>query len=168
MIVTFLVIIGILGRLIPHAPNFTPLGAVTLFGGTYLPKRIALVLPLATMLLSDLFIGFDSWSSRLTVYGSFLLIGCIGLWLRTHKSTINVVLASLLSSILFFLITNTSVWAFSDMYAKTLDGLLLSYTLAIPFFRNTLTSDLLYTAIFFGSYEFAMYLRKRTLRLASL
>lgn len=140
-------------RLVPHMPNFAPIAAMALFGGAYLGKRYALTLPLFAMVLSDLFIGFDSIASRVAVYGSFLLIGLIGLWLRKHRSFQNIVIATLASSVLFFVITNFGVWAFGVLYPKTTEGLVLCFTAALPFFRNTLVGDMFYSTVFFGGYE---------------
>ncbi len=140
-------------RLVPHAPNFAPIGAMALFGGSYLNKKTALVLPLAAMVLSDFFIGFDSITSRLTVYGSFALIVLIGFWLRNRKSIGNIVLASITASVLFFIITNLAIWLAGSLYPKTFAGLVACYSAAIPFFRNTMAGDLFYTGVFFGSFE---------------
>lgn len=147
-------------RLIPHLPNFAPIGAMALFGGAYLGKKWAIVLPLAAMILSDVFLGFDSFASRASVYGSFVLIGLIGIWLRKHRTFQNIVLASLASSTLFFVITNYAVWAFGGLYSKDFSGLIECYTLAIPFFRNTIVGDLFYTGVFFGGYELVWLLTR--------
>ena len=136
------VIAAALIRLVPHAPNFAPIGAMALFGGTYLNKKAAFFLPLGAMLFSDFFIGFDSITSRLTVYGSFAMIVLIGFWLRKERSVGKVILASLVASILFFIITNFGVWMAGSLYPKTLEGLVVCYTAAIPFFRNTMAGDL--------------------------
>ncbi|HEX8931783.1 MAG TPA: DUF6580 family putative transport protein [Patescibacteria group bacterium] len=150
-----LIIGGALMRLVPHLPNFTPIAGMALFGGVFLKKRYALIIPLAAMLVSDFFIGFHSLMPY--VYGSFVLSGLIGLWLRSHKNVFTIVSATFLSSVLFFLITNFGVWA-EGMYARNLSGLLESYMMAIPFFRNTVLGDLFYTGVFFGAYELAMML----------
>ena len=152
------VIAAALLRLLPHAPNFAPIGAMALYGGVYLGKKQALALPLAAMIVSDIFLGFDGWSSRLTVYGSFVAIGLIGIWLRKHKNPMNIFGAALAGSLLFFVVTNFGVWAFGTMYPRTLEGLVACYVSAIPFFRNTVTGDLFYTGAFFGSYELARQL----------
>ncbi len=146
----FMIISGVVARLLPHLPNFTPIAATALFGGVYLKKRYALIIPLAAMFISDIFIGFHSMMPY--VYGSFVLTGLIGMWLRTHKNVQNVAAGALISSILFFLITNFGVWA-GGMYARDLSGLLESYVMAIPFFKNTILGDLFYTGAFFGAYE---------------
>src|SRR3989304_5685350 len=103
-------------RLVPHVPNFAPIGAMALFGGTYLNKKTAFLLPLVAMVLSDFFIGFDSVLSRFTVYGSFALIVLVGFWLRKERSVGKIVLASLTASVLFFIITNFGVWFAGSLY----------------------------------------------------
>ena len=147
------IIIGILARLFPHAPNFTPIAAMGLFGAVYFNKRYAISVPLAAMLISDFLIGFYEWQLMAAVYGSFLLITIIGFWVRNNKSSYKVIAAAPLSSVVFFLITNFAVWAFTPWYAKTFTGLMQTFLLAIPFFKNTLLGDLFYVSLFFGSYE---------------
>jgi Family of unknown function (DUF6580) len=141
-------------RLVPHPPNVAPIAAMALFGGAYLNKKYALVVPLVALFLSDIFLGF--YQGMLFVYGSFLLIGVIGLWLRTHKSFRTVILASIGSSILFYLITNFGVWAAGTMYERSLNGLFECYFMGLPFFRNTLLGDLGYVGLFFGGYEIVL------------
>ncbi len=146
-----LVFAAAMSRLIPHPPNFTPIAAMALSCGVYLDKRYAFIVPLAAMLISDYFIGFHE--GMWLVYGSFLLIGLIGLWLKSHKRVHLIVAGTLLSSILFFVITNFGVWAFGTMYTKTFAGLTECYVAAIPFFRNTLLGDFLYVGVIFGLFE---------------
>lgn len=155
------VAIGAVSRVIPHPANFAPITAMALFGGVYLNKRQALTLPILAMILSDLFIGFDSIPMRLSVYGSFLISVFIGFWVKNHKSSKNIVFASLFSSILFFVITNFAVWAFGSMYVKSITGLMECYLLAVPFFRNTILGDITYTTVFFGCYELLISLVKK-------
>lgn len=155
LIIFFAVIL----RLIPHPPNFAPIAAMALFGGAYLDKKYALIVPLLALFISDIFLGFHS--TMPFVYGSFLVIGLIGMWLKRHRTITNVVLGTLLSSILFFLITNLGVWLVGNIYQKTLEGLMQAYFYAIPFFRNTLAGDFFYTGLFFGSYELFLSLIKR-------
>lgn len=157
-----LVIFGITSRLIPHAPNIAAIGAIMLFGGTYLPKKI-FWLPILALLISDYFIGFYG-TDMFYVYGSYLLVGLVGLWLRSHKKPAIVLGSALSSSLLFFLITNFGVWAPpNNWYTHNLAGLIQSYTMALPFFRNSLIGDLGYTIVLFGGYELAQYLSKRYL-----
>ncbi len=146
-----IVFFAVILRLIPHPANVAPIAAMALFGGVYLDKRYALIVPLTALFISDISLGFHN--TMLFVYGSFLLTGLIGLWLKKHKSLRNIFLGALVSSLLFFLITNFGVWTVGTMYPKTASGLLESYILALPFFRNTIIGDLLYAGIFFGGYE---------------
>ena len=149
---TVIILFAVTLRLVPHPPNFAPIAAMALFGGAYLNRRYALVVPIAALLLSDLVIGFYSPLVMVSVYGSFVLTGLMGLWLKKRKSAGNVVLTAMGASILFFLVTNFAVWA-AGSYARDLSGLAQSYLMGLPFFRNTLLGDLFYTGVFFGGYE---------------
>jgi len=126
---------------------------MALFGGAYMSKKQALTLPILAMVLSDFIIGFDSLPMRLAVYGSFLLIVLMGMFIKKQINAKNVIFASFLASILFFIITNFAVWEFGHLYSKTIEGLMQSYFFAIPFFRNTVFGDLFYNGIFFGAYN---------------
>src|SRR5882724_10892978 len=99
-----IILVAALMRIVPHPANVAPIAAMALFGGVYLDKKYAIILPLAALFISDIFLGFNQ--SMPYVYGSFVLTGLIGMWLRTHKSFNNIVLGTLISSIIFFLITN--------------------------------------------------------------
>ena len=149
----FFIFLGAVMRFLPHAPNFAPIGAMALFGGAKLNKKYALILPLAAMIVSDYFIGFYSWQIMASVYGSFLIYGLLGLWARKNGGWLKIGGATLAGSILFFLITNGAVWAFSSMYPHTLVGLFACYAAGLPFWRNTLLGDVFFTAVFFGVYE---------------
>ena len=107
-------------------------------------------MPLSALFLSDLVLGF--YHHMEVVYASFALIVCIGLWLQQNRSALRVAGAALASSLLFFLLTNFGVWASDSLYPMTLNGLMACYLAAIPFFRNTLLGDLLYTIILFGGF----------------
>ncbi|OGY55270.1 MAG: hypothetical protein A3A24_02080 [Candidatus Buchananbacteria bacterium RIFCSPLOWO2_01_FULL_46_12] len=157
VIAFILIVLGVTCRLLPHWWNFTPLAAIALFSGVYLGWRYALVLPLLTMLSSDIFIGFYEWPVMLAVYGSFILIGLISWGVKKYKSVETIFAASIIASVIFFLVTNYAVWQFSPWYEKSLAGLLESYTLALPFFRNTLLGDLFYSAVLFGAYEAVVF-----------
>ncbi len=162
LIGTTLILAAALSRLLPHPDNFTPIMAIALAGGVYLDKRFALVVPLTALILSDIFIGFHN--TIFFVYGSFVLIGFIGLWLKAHKKPLPVIGSALLSSTLFFIITNFGVWLTGGgwFYPKTWQGLIECYTLAIPFFRNTIAGDLVYTGVLFGLFELSKYALRLT------
>lgn len=155
-------ILGLLARFIPHPANFAPIAAIALFSARYLPKKFAFILPLSIMLISDLFLGFYGLEMAF-VYGSFIIAGVIGLIGRNQKVSSFIPFASFSSSVIFFLITNFGVWLTTTMYAKNLIGLSSCFISALPFFRNTLLSDLFYTTIFVGAYEIAFILGKKIL-----
>lgn len=148
-----LVTLGVASRLLPHLWNFAPIAAIALFSGVYLGRRYALILPPVAMLIGDLFIGFYSLPLMVAVYGSYVFIGLIGVWIKKYKSLETVVAASITASVLFFLVTNFVVWQFSPWYAKSISGLIQTFTMALPFFRNTLMGDLFYVSVLFGAYE---------------
>jgi hypothetical protein len=146
-----IVLVAVLVRFLPHPANVAPIAAMALFGGAYLNKKYAVILPLIAMLISDLFLGFHN--TMPFVYGSFLVASFIGLTLKNKVKVKAVLGASLLSSVIFYVVTNFGVWLLSGMYEMTILGLIKCYVLAIPFFRNTLAGDLFYTVMMFGGYE---------------
>jgi hypothetical protein len=147
-----IVLLAAASRLIKHPFNFTPVAAMALFAGCYLKKWWAVALPLAAMLVSDYFIGFYDWPVMASVYLGIALAFAIGWYLNKYLKWYNVVLASLASSVAFFVVTNFAVWAFFNWYPHTWAGLISCFTLALPFFRNTLAGDLVYSGLFFGAY----------------
>ena len=151
--VLLLLTLGIITRFLPHPANFTAIGAIAMFGGLYLPKRWAIVGPLLAMFVSDIFIGFYSWPIMLSVYLGFIVMGLIGLFARRNKKISTVIGGTLLGSIIFYLLTNFAVWAFGTMYAHNFAGLIQSYTMALPFFKNSLMGDMLYTTVLVGGFE---------------
>ena len=153
-----LIILGVMARFLPHPANFAPIGAIAIFGGMYLPKRAALIVPLLAMLASDFFIGFYDFRIMLSVYGSFLFMGAVGFWIRKNKNAVSVVGGTLFGSFLFFLVTNAAVWFFGTMYAPNFAGLMQSYFMALPFFRNSLLGDLFYVGVLVGGMELVLRL----------
>lgn len=148
-IISIMILAAAFTRLIPHPPNFTAVGAIALFGGAYFSeKKFAFIIPMLAMLLSDLIIGFHN--GMLSVYFSFVLIVVIGILLSRNLKFSNVVLASLLSSIIFFVLTNFQMWLQSSLYAKNISGLVACYVAAIPFFHNTVLGDLFFVGTLLG------------------
>jgi hypothetical protein len=156
-----IIFIAAFSRLLPHAPNFSPLGAVALFGGAYIANRyLAILIPLLAMLASDALMGFNGWyftEQVIAVYGSFTLISMIGLLLQRDKSAIKVAGASVAASVIFFVLTNFAVWLGGYFHSPALypmnsTGLAECYIAALPFFKNSLTGDLFYSAVLFGSF----------------
>ncbi|MDP2586369.1 MAG: hypothetical protein Q8P32_01160 [Candidatus Komeilibacteria bacterium] len=158
LLIIFLAALGLIYRLMPHPANFSPIGAITLFAGVYLTRKWFLTVPLGIMLATDLFLGFYEWQTMLAVYACLTLTFFLGKKLSTNKNFINIASAGLAMSVVFFVVTNFTVWAFSSWYPHTWSGLLLNYNLAIPFFRNSLLGDVFFMAALFGGYEFLRHL----------
>jgi hypothetical protein len=156
MLALLMITFGFLSRIVVHTPNFSPVLSLALFGGAYLKGRQGIWVPLALMVLSDAFLGFHDTIAY--TWGSILLISLIGLYLRDHKNWVNILSASLVSSVLFFLITNFG--AFLSLYPHTLAGLQQCYVLAIPFYRSTLVSTMGYSLVLFSLWEFLLSRRE--------
>lgn len=137
--------------------NFSPLDAIALLSGAYCSKRVSgFFICLISVWVGDIFINriyFSHWSlfypGFYWQYSGYLLISLIGSLLRHRLSLINLIFASLTSSILFFMISNFGVWFSGFLYPLTLNGLTDCYIAAIPFFKNTILSDLFFCIIFF-------------------
>ena len=152
IIIASLILVAALTRLIPHPPNFTPIMALGLFGGAYFSdKRFAFLVPLAAMFISDIIIGFHPtiWA----VYFSLVLGTFIGKLIINKINFSKIVIASITSSIIFFIITNFAHWL--TFYPLTTDTFIKCYIDAIPFFRNTFFGDLTYCGVLFGSFSVA-------------
>jgi hypothetical protein len=146
-----LVIIGVLSRLAPHPANVTAVGALAVFSGSKYNTTKALGITVGTMLVSDAVVGFHAvmWAT----YGSLAFSVLLARVFLRKQSIIRIAGITLASSIIFYLVTNFAVWVVpGSMYPKTLSGLIESYIMALPFFRNSLIGDISYSAIFFGSY----------------
>jgi len=161
-----LILVGIFSRLIPHAPNFTAVGATALFAGaTIRPSWLAYLLPLTVLWISDLYLNNGMyknmfpesytgwrWMGDIWVYLSFIGIVLLGK-LFIHKIKIkNVVLGSLAASLSFFMITNFGVWLGNPAWPQNAAGLGGCYAFALPFFGNTLAADLLFSSVLFSIY----------------
>ena len=147
--------------------NVSPITAIALFGGAYFAKKNwAYLVPFLAMWITDIilnntiyaqyFEGFV-WHGNLWVYGAFFLIVMIGIHFLKKVRPLNLLITTIGASLLFFVLTNFGVWAGSALYPKTIAGLIECYTLAIPFYQNTLIGDLLCTAVLFGGFELVRY-----------
>ena len=151
LIIIAIIIFAAFTRLIHHPPNFTPIIAIGLFGGAYLQdRRLALLFPLIAMIIADAFLGFHE--TMVWVYGSLILISMVGILLQNRITLKNCTVATLGGSLLFFLVTNFGVWIISGFYEKSIAGLITCYSMALPFFYNTLAGSVVYSAIMFGGY----------------
>ncbi len=137
-----------LSRLIPHPPNFAPIMAIALFGGAvFTDRRLAFLVPMAAMLVSDLILGLHA--QMWLVYGCFAIVVSMGMLLG-RRGVLPLLGATLAGSVLFFLATNLGVWAFSGLYLHDMAGLVACYSAAIPFFHNSLLGNLFFVSVLFG------------------
>lgn len=146
------ILIVAFSRLLPHPLNVTPIAAIALFGGAMFNNRtLAFAVPLAAMLVSDIFLGFHN--TMLSVYTAFALTVLIGFAVKNEKSPVKLAIASISGSVLFFMITNFAVWFGDVYYTQDVNGLLTCYAAGVPFFRNSLLGDLFFNAVLFGGYH---------------
>ena len=152
-------------------PNFAPVAAMALFAGYYFRSRLlALCVPLLVMAISDGFLGGYDWAMMTMVYGMLALPVAFRGWLRrafalnnarpsrTAASLMGLFASGVMSSLLFFVVTNVGVWCRFGTYERSVAGLCHCYVAAIPFFRYTLAGDLFFTVVLFGSYALALSL----------
>ncbi|HET6227303.1 MAG TPA: DUF6580 family putative transport protein [Bacteroidia bacterium] len=156
---TMAVLIAAISRIFPHIPNFTPIAAMALFGGAqFKDKTSAFIIPLLAMFISDCILeytmGWGFHNTILYVYASFILITCIGMYVKKNITIQSVLMGCLASSMLFFIITNFGVWAASG-FQNGAAGLTTMYVAGIPFFGPTVAGDLFYNGILFGSFYLA-------------
>nr|WP_108975476.1 DUF6580 family putative transport protein [Leptospira ryugenii] len=155
--VLFMVLVAAASRLLPHPPNFTPILAVSLFAGAYIvPRKWAFLVPVVAMFLSDLVIGLHELLPL--VYLCMMLSVFLGSHLGQKPKLTSTFGLSVLSSVFFFFVTNLAVWLTSGMYSLDWIGFISCFTLALPFFQNSIVGDLFFTGVLFGS----MYVIEKT------
>ena len=154
-----LTVLAALARLIPHPPNFAPIGAAALFGGARLRGWQAYLVPLVAMLATDpirswMEGGYPAYSwGSVAIYGSFMISVLLGrLFLQNSANAARIGAVALAGSVQFFLLTNFTTWAASSMYPHTWAGLMACYIAAVPFFGYTVAGDLVYCGVLFGAY----------------
>ena len=155
-----LILILLFSRLIPHPSNFTPILAVGVFSGFYFRNfLLGALIVIFSMFLGDLYLGFHD--KMFFTYISLAIAVALGLLIKRLKFT-EILFSGLASSVCFFIITNFGAWLTLEMYEKNFAGLLQSYTLAIPFFHNTLISTFLYLILLKLLFDFII--SKKTIK----
>lgn len=166
-VVIGMIVLAFVSRLLPHPDNFSPVASIALFGAAFFSRKyLAYILPLVAMFLSDLLVNniiYAQWYGEFrwftpgfaSIYGSFLLITLMGSTVLKKVSLPRVLGSSVGASIIFFLITNLGFWYAGELYPITWEGMLMSYTAALPFFDNTLAGNLVYSTVLFGGYALA-------------
>ena len=158
--VVALITLGVVGRLLPHWPNFTPVVAIAVFAAyVFRHGPLAWIIPLAVMFISNAIIGFYEWGVMAGVYGALLVaVGFGRVAFTKGTSAFAVGAASLASALAFFVITNFAVWAFGahgQIYPMTLSGLVACYTAALPYFKFMLAGTAFWAVLLFGGYHLA-------------
>ena len=139
LFVVSLIFFAILSRFLPHPPNFTPIAAIALLSSKgFVNRWVAFLIPIVSLFISDLFLGLHTTIPF--VYGSFILIALLGRYVKKIN-----IFSVLLSSSIFFLVTNLGVWLLH--YPLSVEGIFQCYILALPFFLNTVIGDLVYGAL---------------------
>lgn len=165
LLITAIIVFGFAARLIPHFPNFAPMGALALFAAAfYKRKYLALIIPAIVWWGSDLYLnnfvyqlneGFTFFSS-FQIYNliSIALIVLLGVILFRKMNIARIALGSVSASLIFFIVSNFGVWLQGGLYTKTFDGLVNCYLMAIPFYKATFLSDMIFTVVFFSAMYF--------------
>ena len=158
-----LVVLDVVARLLPHAPNFTPVAASAVFAGMiFRSGALAIATPISAMLLSDFILGPDDWRIMSVGYAALALPAIFGRWGQRwgRRFRAPVVLAPLVlsSSLVFFAVTNLAVWAFSGMYTGDFAGLVHCYAAALPFLQNSVMGDVFWATILFGGWYIIKHL----------
>ncbi|MBV8759055.1 MAG: hypothetical protein JO257_17335 [Deltaproteobacteria bacterium] len=161
LIAISLLVVTVASRLVPHPWNFTPMIAVALFAGARIERGWAAMLAVVGCLaLGDLAIGVFPYDGMIWVYAPMLAIALVGRLLVTRRSALATLVAALGAGLLFFVVSNFGVWL-GTLYAHTPAGLADCYIAALPFYRNQIVGDLVFTGALFGLHAAAMNLRAR-------
>lgn len=162
--ISCMILLAALSRLIPHPINFAPISGIALFGAAYYSKKYwAFIIPIVSMWISDLIINnvvyaeyFDGfvwfYSGSLFTYAAFVAIAILGMNALKRVTVSRVVASAMSASILFFALSNFGVWLSSGMYPHTWNGLATCYAAGLPFLKNTVAGDLVYSALLFGAF----------------
>jgi len=166
-ILCVMILLAAFSRIVPHIPNFSPLGAISLFGAAYFVKKWqAFLIPIAATWLSDLFINnviYAQYYPKFTwfyegfywQYGSYLLITLAGILIFRKINPQKIIVGALTSTIIFFLVSNFGCWIGSTTYPQNFGGLMTCYVAGIPFLKGTILGDLVYSGVLFGMFALA-------------
>jgi hypothetical protein len=162
-----MIVLAAFSRMIPHTLNFSPLGAIGLFGAAYFSKKWqAFVIPIAATWLSDLFINNVIYEASNPTfiwfykgfywqYGSYLLITLAAIFIFKKVDVKRILGAVTASVAIFFLISNFGCWIGNADYPQNISGLLTCYAAGLPFLKGTLSGDLFYSGVLFGIFALA-------------
>jgi hypothetical protein len=152
-LVAFLIGFDVVARLLPHAPGFLPVAASGLFAARVLRvPALAVMVPVLAMILSDVALPVEDWRIQAVGFAAIAIPALAGIATRRWSGVLPTAATVVVSSILFFLLSNGAVWAFSAMYPLNFAGLTQCYILALPFLEKTMVGDLFWTGVLFGGF----------------
>lgn len=167
---TMIILAAAFSRIIPHMPNFSPMDAITLFAAAHFTRKWQVFLiPFAALWLSSLFINnviYSDVNSKFIwfypgfhwQYAGYALIALMGLAIfRRSVTPGKIALGGIGSGLIFFLVSNLSVWVKEGFYEHTFAGLVACYTAGLPFYSGTFFGDVFYTTLLFGGYAALTY-----------
>lgn len=164
LVAVLLVVLAAASRVVPHPWNFTPMIAVALFAGARIERSwLAAIAVVGCLALGDILLGAFPYGGIEWVYGSMLLVVAAGRLLRTRTGLVATLLAALGAGFGFFVVTNFAVFIGGALYPRTAAGLVECYTAALPFYRNQIVGDVVFTSALFGAYAFAISIRRRVM-----
>jgi hypothetical protein len=162
LLAVLFVVLAAASRVVPHPWNFTPMIAVALFGGARIERSwLAAIAVVGCLALGDIVLGAFPYGGMEWVYGSMLLVVATGRLLRTRTGMVATLVAALGAGFVFFVVTNFAVFIGGGLYPRTAAGFVECYTAALPFYRNQIVGDVLFTSALFGLYAATITVRRR-------
>lgn len=167
--ITSIIIFAAFSRMIPHMQNFSPLGAIGIFGAACFTKKwYAFIIPITATWLSDLFINnvlYAQYNPDFVwfyegfywQYGSYLLIAAVAIFIFNKITVPRILTAALSSTAIFFFVSNAGCWLGNPAYPQNFGGLMSCYAAGVPFLKGTLLGDLFYSGVLFGAFYFAQH-----------
>jgi hypothetical protein len=156
MFPTIILVLCVVLRIVPHPPNFAPVGASAVFAGRTLKPWMAMLLVAGAMFVGDVVLARQHGYAVLSfvtpfVYGGFFVQALLGRALRSRKG--GAIGAAASGSVAFFVLSNFGVWVAGSMYPHTQAGLLECYVAALPFFGATIVGDIVWTIVLSLAYR---------------
>ena len=168
VVAAVLIVLAAASRVAPHPWNFTPMIAIALYAGARLGKTwIAAAATLAGLALGDLALGLFPYGGMEWVYAAMIAVVVVGRALRTRPGALATLVGALAAGTVFFVISNFGVWVGGGLYPRTASGLVDCYTMALPFFRNQIAGDLVFTIALFGLHALALRVRAQRAAVAA-
>ena len=149
MIPIIMMTLLIISRMISDIPNFTATIALIMFTSYLIrDKFLSVLVILVSQIISDLYIGI--YSSMFFVYGAYVFIALLSPIIMNKLSYKSVLISSLVTPTIFYIVSNFGVWITESTYPLSLDGLIMCYVAGIPFFDETLLSTVVFSVTIYA------------------